>query len=354
MSSFLGGSGTPAELVWSVYVLVGTLVLVFVGWRVVTRLASRHRDADPRAGTKALVATVLALLLGIGGFALLAGFEAKSETGIHTTFVKAVNQTVGEGDYLENTKTVANKPEAIRIQQTKLAEAQAAYAADPSPANLDARDQLSKALNQTRIDLATAQANVRLLTPNHLVWLQAQPHLAVGTDAEDEKAREILDAALDPARIGTVIPAAQACARVPLGTDLDALARSGNCDASGKTVAITHEYRDLHTLSQVPVAQGVPEAFEHKEEFRSQMQSMLAWFVYPCITGLFMAPFAFAGGSILNAAYEPSDTVGFKPYPGKAAGFFLLLGAFGLFAIPFAAWTLRDLSKRSVEGQINL
>ncbi|HUR61828.1 MAG TPA: hypothetical protein VM286_05625 [Candidatus Thermoplasmatota archaeon] len=345
MSSFLGGSGTPAELVWSVYVLLGTLLLVFAGWRVVGRLASRHRDADPRAPTKALVALVAALVLGIGGFLLLAQFEARSEQGIHTTFVKAVNQTVGEGDYIENMKTAASKPEAIRIQQTKLAEANAAYAADPSPANRDTRDQLAKAVNQTRDDLAKAQANLLLLAPNHQVWLLVQPHLAAGTDAEDEKARAILDKALDPAQVAGLPGMGNlACTRDKA---------TGQC-TSNTPVAITHTFRDLHTLSDVPVAQGVPEAYEHKHEYRAQMQSMLAWFVYPGITGLFMAPFAFAGGSILNAAYEPSDTVGFKPYPGKAAGWFLVLGAFGLFAIPFAAWTLRDLSRRSAEGQINL
>ncbi|HEX2065739.1 MAG TPA: hypothetical protein VHI93_02905, partial [Candidatus Thermoplasmatota archaeon] len=153
------------------------------------------------------------------------------------------------------------------------------------------------------------------------------------------------NAALDPARIGTLgLPADVVCQRNP---------ETGAC-ASSQPAAIQHSYRDVHTLTDVPVARGVPEAYHHKEQYRAQMQSTLAWFVYPGVTGLFLAPFAFAGGSILNAAFEPSATVGYKPYPGKSAGFFLLLGAFGLFAIPFAAWTLRDLHKRSLEGQIAL
>lgn len=345
MSSFLGGSGTPAELVWSVYVLLGTLVLVVAGWRVVMRLAARHHEADPRARSKALVATALALVLGLGGFVLLANFEAKSEAGIHTTFVKAVNQTVGEGDYLDNLKTSNSKPATVVLLQGRLANAQANYTSDPNPTTKDARDQLWKALNQTQADLATAQANVRLLSANHQVWVLVEPHLLAATDDQDEQARAILDKALDPAQIASLPGMGNlACTRDPV---------TGQCK-SPQPVAITHSFRDLHTLSDVPVAQGVPAAYEHKHEFRVQMQSMLSWFVYPCVTGLFMAPFAFAGGSILNAAYEPSATVGFKPYPGKAAGLFLLLGAFGLFAIPFAAWTLRDLSKRSVEGQIAL
>jgi hypothetical protein len=346
MSSFLGGSGSPAELAWSIFVLLGTAVLFVAGWRVLARVARRHRDADSRAPGKALVAGVLGLVLGLGGFVLLANFEAKSEVGIHTTFVKALNQTVGEGDYLEAVKAKQSKPAALAIQQARLDEANAALKANPGDAKAqEDQKNFAAAVDQTKKEIVAAELALKLLAANHAVWLRAQPHLLVGTDAEDEKAREILDAALDPARIATVVPADVACERD---------ATTGACTPGGKTVAITHTFRDIHTLSDVPVAQGVPEAFEHKEQFRAQMESTLAWFVYPGVTGLFLAPFAFAGGSILNAAFEPSGTVGFKPYPGKAAGFFLLLGAFGLFAIPFGAWTLRDLHKRSVEGQIAL
>ncbi|MCA1811473.1 MAG: hypothetical protein LC623_05625 [Halobacteriales archaeon] len=349
MSSFLGGSGSPAELAWSIFVLLGTVVLFVAGWRVLARVARRHRDADSRAPGKALVAGVLGLGLGLGGFALLANFEAKSEVGIHTTFVKALNQTVGEGDYLEAVKAKQAKPAALAIQQARLDEANAALKADPGDAKAqEDQKNFAAAVDQTKKEIAAAELTLKLLASNHAVWLRAQPHLLAGTDAEDGKAREILDAALDPARITTVVPADVACKRD---------ATTGDCLLSNgqpTPAAIAHSFRDIHTLSDVPVAQGVPEAYEHREQFRAQMESTLAWFVYPGITGLFLAPFAFAGGSILNAAFEPSDTVGFKPYPGKAAGFFLLLGAFGLFAIPFGAWTLRDLHKRSLEGQIAL
>src|SRR6266404_488176 len=105
MSSFRGGSGSPAELAWSLFVLVGTIVLFVAGWRILARLAARHAEADPRARAKAATAIVLGLVLGVGGFVTLANFEAQSEVGIHVTLVKAVNQTVGEGDYLDAHKT---------------------------------------------------------------------------------------------------------------------------------------------------------------------------------------------------------------------------------------------------------
>jgi hypothetical protein len=348
MSSFLGGSGSLVAQIWSGYVLLGTLVLLAVGWGVVRRLAARNRPSDSRAGAKAAAALAFSLLLGVGGFAALASFEASSETGIHQTFVKALNQTVGEGDYLDNHKTAQSKPKAIGILEGKLENATAALQSAPSPANRDARDQLWKALNDTRKDLATAVLNVNLLTPNHQVWLQVYPLLAAGTDAKDEQAHAILLDVLDPATVTKHLPADVACKRDP---------DTGLCilnNGQPTPAAIQHSYRDLHTLSDVPVSDGVPEAFAHKQGFRTQMQDMMGWFVYPGVTGLFLAPFAFAGGSILNSAHEPSATVGFKPYPGKAAGLFLLLGAFGVLAIPFAAWVLRDLSKRSKEGQISL
>jgi hypothetical protein len=347
MSSFLGGSGSPAELAWSLFVLVGTVVLFFAGWRILFRLAKRHAEADPRARAKAAAAIAASLILGVGGFVMLANFEAQSDLGIHLTFVKAVNQTVGEGDYLDAHKTQLSRPAALAIQRSKMEAAQAAFAADPTNATAakDAQT-FSAAINQTRKDFAAANATVKLLTANHLVWLLAEPHLLAGSDAEDAKARAILDAALDPARIGTLgLSPRDVCARDIV---------TGDCTTPLKPAAIVHSFRDLHTLSDVPVSDGVPAAFEHRVEFRSQMETTLSWFVYSGVTGLFLAPFAFAGGSILNAAFEPSDSVGFKPYPGKAAGLFLLLGAFGLFAIPFGAWTLRDLHKRSLEGQISL
>jgi hypothetical protein len=95
-------------------------------------------------------------------------------------------------------------------------------------------------------------------------------------------------------------------------------------------------------------------AFAIKDRAVADMQLFGILFLWPSLAGAFFAPLAFALGSILRKAFVPSDTVGFKPYPGGAAGAFLLLGAFGLPSVPFAAWTFHDAFGRSEEGQIAL
>lgn len=78
------------------------------------------------------------------------------------------------------------------------------------------------------------------------------------------------------------------------------------------------------------------------------------WFVFPSLVGLLFAPLVFGIGNVVRKAWVPSDSVGYKPYPYVSGGLFLLLGGFGIPAFYFAAWTLRDLERRSVEGQIAL
>lgn len=95
-------------------------------------------------------------------------------------------------------------------------------------------------------------------------------------------------------------------------------------------------------------------AFEIKDDSVDTMRLTLWVFVYPGLIGALYAPLVFAMGNILKSAWTPSDSVGFKPYPGASAGWFLLLGAFGVPALPFAAWVLKDIGDRSAEGQIAL
>lgn len=96
------------------------------------------------------------------------------------------------------------------------------------------------------------------------------------------------------------------------------------------------------------------QAFAVKDDAASDMNTVLTWFVYPGLVGVFFAPLVWAVGSILRKAWEPSDSVGFKPYPHGAASLFLLLGALGVPALFFAGWTFLDLQNRSDEGQIAL
>ncbi|MEA3166147.1 MAG: hypothetical protein QOJ26_1016, partial [Thermoplasmata archaeon] len=161
--------------------------------------------------------------------------------------------------------------------------------------------ELRTALNDTRTAKNLAAANIELYRPNHELYGRLGPAI----DAQDDDAiRSML--AQDP---------------LTLPADMDA---------------------------------HVDAALQLKDNAVSDMHRSMWLFVWPSLAGAFLAPVIFAMGSILGKAFEPSDTVGYKQYPGAAAGFFLLFGAFGVPSIPFAAWTYLDMESRSREGQIAL
>jgi hypothetical protein len=95
-------------------------------------------------------------------------------------------------------------------------------------------------------------------------------------------------------------------------------------------------------------------AYDRKDEGVSDLQQFMVIFVYPGLVGMLFAPILFNIGRTLNAAWVPSESVGFKPYPANSGSLFLVLGAFGIPAALFAAWAFMDVEARSAEGQINL
>jgi hypothetical protein len=98
----------------------------------------------------------------------------------------------------------------------------------------------------------------------------------------------------------------------------------------------------------------ITNGFARKAEALESFKGVMVYLVYPGLVGVFYAPIVFAVGSSLRGNFSGSATVGFKPYPSGAAGLFLLLGAFGIPAALFAAWTLKDMADRTAEGQIAL
>jgi hypothetical protein len=417
---------------WLILIVVGGLALFLAGALVVARLARRHADDDPRAHAKVLAAVAFAILLGVAGVASAWQFEQDSRDGIHDTLVNALNVTIGDGDYWGSIQTVAkrlghpsewpasigpgiqdvrpeieaylaNHPEVkgsvptiiIPKLRTLNATLDAYFAEHPDqnetsrglPAfvaeNLTTRAETLKALHTAYTEALSGcptppatfplgVACIRTLGPNHAVWLQVEPLLLEGRDAEAEA---IIDKATSAATItellGPVNDATAAGKATPCARGKD-----GFCTRPLAVSELKHAFYETHELRNVPFTEGGPAAFDHQREYRHQMELHLAFLVHPGLVGLVMAPFAFAGGSILRRAHVPSDTVGFKPYPGKAAGWFLLLiglntpimvalgklgvtlplilDVFAILAIPFAAWVLRDLAKRSAEGQIAL
>ena len=271
-----------------------TVVMFPIFWARSMSLARRHRDADGRGVAKVGLAILVSVVILAGGaFALLA-FQEKAE---HTMYAKSLDQrvsvAVGESRYQESVAAVDAADVALPIIERNLANATRDN--DPKAAELQA------ALNATREARAKAAADVILYTPNHELYGRLVPAIL---DEDDARIRSML--AADP---------------LELPADMDA---------------------------------HVDEAIAIKDRSVRDMHLSMWLFVWPSLFGAFLAPVVFAVGSILAKAFVPSDTVGFKPYPGAAAGFFLLFGAFGVPSIPFAAWTYLDFENRSREGQIAL
>jgi hypothetical protein len=271
--------------------LIATIVFPIL-WMQSLRLASRHADVDPRARMKMIGAIGISVLIGLGGAYMLLGLQSSATAGFYQSLDDRLSVTLGESAYQGFVETVNSKPDGIRKIQANL---------DRERSAGNDTTALEKALSDAEAELAAARENVTLLTPNHQLYLQV--HEAA--------------VAQDDARIRQLI------ASTPLERPKD-------------------------------IPKGVDHAFAVKENAVSEMRNWMVFMLWPSLIGAFFAPVAFAHGSILRRAFVPSDTVGFKPYPGGAAGWFLLFGAFGLPSLPFAAWAFLDAQSRSTEGQISL
>ncbi|MFA5944065.1 MAG: hypothetical protein WC876_06325 [Candidatus Thermoplasmatota archaeon] len=272
-----------------------TVVLFPLFWLRSVKLARRHADVDPRGVAKVGLAIVLSVAILAGGAFVLLGFQSGAQ---HSMYVKSletrVATAVGEKAYNDNVAAVTAADVALPIIERNLANA-------TRDNNTAKAAELQAALDATRKARNEADAKVTLYTPNHDLF-------------------------------GRLVPAIEA--------EDDALIRS----MLAQDPLALPEDMDAH----------VDDALALKDRAVSDMHLSMWLFVWPSLAGAFLAPVVFAVGSILRKAFVPSDSVGFKPYPGAAAGFFLLFGAFGVPSIPFAAWTYMDLESRSREGQISL
>lgn len=270
-------------------------ILFPILWMRMVRLARRHRDVDPRGVMKVGVAIVVSLAILGGGVMQLTKFQDGAVTGMYHSMDTRVKSAVGEAEYQDNVQTIGASDVAIPIIQRNLANETAANHTDK------AKD-LQTALDAAQAARAKAVARVSALEPNHQLYTgRLQPAILAKDDATIRSAIE--QAALtDPAHVHANVEA----------------------------------------------------AFAIKDRSVHDMQRSMLLFVWPSLAGAFFAPMAFAAGSVLSRAFVPSDTVGYKPYPSGAAGFFLLFGAFGLPSVPFAAWVFLDQERRSTEGQIAL
>lgn len=281
---------------------LGTLVatvLFPILWMKALALARRHEDADPRGRLKVLAAIAVSLGIGLVGAYTLLAFFASAEAGMYDSMDTRLETAVGEAEYQEQLSIIEASNNALPKIRAALLNA-----------TDDKRPALEETLNTTEADLAKAEDRREELEPVHAHYARIEAAVA---DQDDAEIRRL---------VGEVPAFSEVSgSNFPAHADIEANAAS---------------------------------AFAVKDRAVSDMQLFGILFLWPSLIGAFFAPLAFALGSVLRKAFVPSDTVGFKPYPGAAAGWFLLFGAFGLPSIPFAAWTFNDALGRSEEGQIAL
>jgi hypothetical protein len=272
-----------------------TVLLFPIFWSRAMRLARRHKEDDARGPAKVAVAILASLAILAGGAFVLLNFQSDAEHRMYTgSLDQRVAVAVGESTYQEHVAAVEAADLALPIIERNLANA----TRDGDEAKAA---ELSKALNETRAARARSAENISAYAPNHELYGRLVPAIQ----------------AQDDARIRSIM------ADDPLTTPADMDAK-----VDGALATKDRAVRDMH---------------------------LSMWlFAWPSLAGAFLAPVVFAVGSILSKSFVPSDTVGYKQYPGAAAGLFLLFGAFGVPSIPFAAWTYLDLEARSREGQIAL
>lgn len=335
------GLGTWA---WIGYIIVSSLVLFVAAVLILGKMVKRHTE-DKQAKAKMSLGLLAGLVLGGLAFGGLVMVQQHAVEGMHASFTKELSTAVGEADYLAAVNATEVKPKNMDTQRG-IMETRNATLAGMTPGTPEyakekgERDAVWAAFNITKKDLETAHTQVALLTANHAAWQKVAPIVAAG---DLEGARHMLEEMLNPATITNHLPLNVACARE----------KTGACASPLVAAPLIHDYKDSH-LKSLTIAEGIEESYHVHHASLVQMETQLLIFGYPSVTGMLLAGVAFAGGSILRRTFVPSDSVGFKPYPGKSIGLFLGFGAFGILAAPFGAWMLWDLSRRSSEGQIAL
>ena len=285
-----------------------------LAWIWALGVARKHSDTDSKARPKVLTAIVAGVVLAAAGFVVLNDFSGDATDEMYAKTATRLSQATGASEYQANVDAEATSLGQIAILEGKLAEAQEAgddEAAAAFEATLaTARDAVEKA----RIKQQLLQRN-RAFFDNDLAPL---------VDAKDDDA----------------IRNAVASKGAQWSADDYAHAQLTGADK------VAFDPEDM--------VQGMKSAMYKKDKAQGDMAVWMNWLLLPGLVGVFYAPLSIALGNVLKRAWVPSDSVGFKEYPGASMGWFLFLGAFGVPALFFAAWTFWDMDVRSREGQISL
>ncbi len=373
-----------------------------MAWLWAMAIAKKHEDADPKARRKVAAAIVVGVLAtGAIGF-MLYDFQEDTRANMYDRMNDKLSQVYGASAFEEQGKNIIAKSNQRDILQRQLDvgnEQLAQYAAE---GNLTAYEEMAG-------NVATFQANLFIalhdlewatiyqdrLNEENRFYNSIQGHIAnqdddalmaAATQRQADQTRgdealrtNLLDAEKDLQKARSEHEAAQAQVLYydlledvrPLTAEEQELA-----DAAAAELAETSAERDAAEAAasaaraaatgsiELPVPEDVYRSEKlpgrttyHLNIKTSADEDMMVWMnylLYPGLIGVFYAPLMIALGSVMANAWEPSESVGYKKYPGASLGLFLFFGAFGWPALLFSAWGFWDIDVRSKEGQISL
>ncbi|MGB1586375.1 MAG: hypothetical protein ACPHID_04955 [Thermoplasmatota archaeon] len=285
-----------------------------LAWLWALGLARKHSDTDPRARPKVLAAIVAGVVLAGGGYLMLDDFQDDATLEMYTLTSTRLSQATGASEYQANVDAEAASLGQIAILEEKLAQARA----NGEDKNATALEENLELANK---DLAAARLKQQLLQRNRVFF--------------DEELTPLLNAQDD---VGI----------------RNAVTVKGNQWATADYESDQLEAGQGINFDPEDMVQDMKSAMYKKDTAQADMALWMNWLLLPGLVGVFYAPLSMALGNVLKHAWVPSDSVGFKEYPGASMGWFLLLGGFGVPALFFAAWAFWDMDVRSSEGQISL
>ena len=349
-------------------------ILFPLQWLRSIRLAARHSDDDPKARTKVLVAIVLGIGLCFVGVSAILAMQESATDGMYDSLGARMQRTIFEQEYIDQGTIIAAKDNQIPIVEGNIARREANLTANSAiifptsnflKSNFEAAWQEASALRPTLV-AAAQNGTLSAAVEKYNVPAEAALEnwtLGVSSAKLDEKEAARLVTFMEES---TGLPRTLAIAhqeRTVALARLNVLEPNHQLNGSiapklaiKDDVAVMQIVQDFNARGEGEKVSldATEKNFAIKDKAVHDMMWMRNWFLLPSTIGLLFAPLVFATGNILRKSFVPSETVGFKQYPGASMGCFLLLGGFGVPALFMAAWTFMDMESRSTDGQINL
>lgn len=392
-------------------VFVIKAILFPLTWMWAFKIAKRHSDADPGAMRKVVIAVIVGLIAAPGIGYMVYDYQEDARAGMYETMEGRLSTTYGASAHSDQSAAADAAAGVIGVLQTALSDAQDELSV--ARAALDAADTVEEA-DAARLVFDDAVAKVAdleknlILTQITLDQTQRWSERLADEDAffksihdeilaQDDAALRAAAARRADAQAAAITPEAAALIDAEKAMDSAAMARADalalqrtyelldegrglSSEESAAYEAAKAEYVDANAaynaardarssaLAAVNGPLPVPEDVHDttvvlkgthywlgiKDNAEAQMAGWMNYMIFPGLIGVFYAPLFFALGSIMARAWDRSESVGFKPYPGASMGLFLFFGAFGWPSLLFAAWGLWDIDVRSKEGQISL